>query len=413
MSVFRGFLMPQYRYKARDKEGVLITGNMEAGRKEAVADQLSGMGYIPVLIEEQEEGLLAAPDLSRWFNKVRSHDLIVFSRQLATLLGAGVPFIQSLVSIEKQSENKRLKGAIADIRREVEAGSAFSDALANHPGVFSPMYVSMVRAGETGGILEEILNRLALLAEHDAETRARVKAAVRYPLIVVIAVVAAFVFLVSSVIPRFAGIFERFKTELPFPTRVLMGINYAFQHYWYLILLAIATIAGGTIWYLRTPAGRWQWDRVKLKIPIFGALFQKVAISRFARIFSSLQKSGLTMLLILDITAYTVGNVAIARAIESMRESIRQGKTLAAPMEESGFFPPLVVQMVAIGEETGDIDVMLAKVSDYYDMEVEYTLRNLSTMIEPILLLMVGGMVLFMALGIFLPMWNMISLVAK
>jgi type II secretory pathway component PulF len=413
MSVFRGFLMPQYRYKARDKEGVLITGNMEAGRKEAVADQLSGMGYIPVLIEEQEEGLLAAPDLSRWFNKVRSHDLIVFSRQLATLLGAGVPFIQSLVSIEKQSENKRLKGAIADIRREVEAGSAFSDALANHPGVFSPMYVSMVRAGETGGILEEILNRLALLAEHDAETRARVKAAVRYPLIVVIAVVAAFVFLVSSVIPRFAGIFERFKTELPFPTRVLMGINYAFQHYWYLILLAIATIAGGTIWYLRTPAGRWQWDRVKLKIPIFGALFQKVAISRFARIFSSLQKSGLTMLLILDITADTVGNVAIARAIESMRESIRQGKTLAAPMEESGFFPPLVVQMVAIGEETGDIDVMLAKVSDYYDMEVEYTLRNLSTMIEPILLLMVGGMVLFMALGIFLPMWNMISLVAK
>jgi type II secretory pathway component PulF len=275
------------------------------------------------------------------------------------------------------------------------------------------MYVSMVRAGETGGILEEILNRLALLAEHDAETRARVKAAVRYPLIVVIAVVAAFVFLVSSVIPRFAGIFERFKTELPFPTRVLMGINYAFQHYWYLILLAIATIAGGTIWYLRTPAGRWQWDRVKLKIPIFGALFQKVAISRFARIFSSLQKSGLTMLLILDITADTVGNVAIARAIESMRESIRQGKTLAAPMEESGFFPPLVVQMVAIGEETGDIDVMLAKVSDYYDMEVEYTLRNLSTMIEPILLLMVGGMVLFMALGIFLPMWNMISLVAK
>lgn len=405
--------MPQYRYKARDKEGVLITGTMEAGRKEAVADQLSGMGYIPVLIEEQEEGLLAAPDLSRWFNKVRSHDLIVFSRQLATLLGAGVPFIQSLVSIEKQSENKRLKGAIADIRREVEAGSAFSDALANHPGVFSPMYVSMVRAGETGGILEEILNRLAFLAEHDAETRARVKAAVRYPLIVIIAVVAAFIFLVSSVIPRFAGIFERFKTELPFPTRVLMGINYAVQHYWYLILLGIAAIVGGTIWYLRTPAGRWQWDRVKLKIPIFGALFQKVAISRFARIFSALQKSGLTMLLILDITAETVGNVAIARAIEAMRESVRQGKTLAAPMEESGFFPPLVVQMVAIGEETGDIDVMLAKVSDYYDMEVEYSLRNLSTMIEPILLLAVGGIVLFLALGIFLPMWDMIRLFKK
>lgn len=405
--------MPQYRYKARDKEGVLITGTMEAGRKEAVADQLSGMGYIPVLIEEQEEGLLALPDFSLWFKKVRSQDLIVFSRQLAILLGAGVPFIQSLTSIEKQSENKRLKGAIADIRREVEAGAAFSDALANHPGVFSAMYVSMARAGETGGILEEILNRLAFLAEHDAETRSRVKAAVRYPLIVIVAVAAAFVFLVSAVIPRFASIFERFKTELPLPTRVLMGINYAVQHYWYLIIPAAAAIVGGIIWYLRTPAGRWQWDRLKLKIPIFGALFQKVAISRFARIFSSLQKSGLTMLLILDITAETVGNVAIARAIGSMRESIRQGKTLAAPMEESGFFPPLVVQMVAIGEETGDIDVMLAKVSDFYDMEVEYTLRNLSTMIEPILLLAVGGMVLFMALGIFLPMWNMITLFTR
>lgn len=405
--------MPQYRYKARDKEGVLVTGTMESGRKEAVADQLSGMGYIPVLIEEQAESLFTAPDLFRRFRKVRPQDLIVFSRQLATLVSANVPFLRSLDSIEKQTENKRLKEAVAEIRRDVEAGAAFSDALAKHPGIFSTLYVSMVRAGETAGVLEDILERLALLAEHEAETKARVKAASRYPLIVVIAICAAFAFLVSFVIPKFATIFERFKTELPLPTRVLIGINYVVQNYWYLILLGAVLVLGGLLWYIKTPAGRWQWDRLKLRIPIFGVLFQKVAMSRFARIFSALQKSGLPMLLTLDIAAETVGNMVIARTIQSMRESVREGRTLAGPMEESGLFPPLVVQMTSVGEETGDIDVMLAKVSDYYDMDVEYTLRNLSTMIEPILLLFVGGVVLFLALGIFLPMWDMITLFRK
>ncbi len=401
--------MPQYRYKTRDKDGALHTGTMEARGKEAVADQLSGQGFIPVLIEEEAPSLLK-PDFFLNLTSVKPQDLIVFSRQLATLVSAGIPFLSSLGTIEKQSENPRLKAAIADIRSSVEAGGTFSDALAKHPRIFSNLYVSMIRAGETAGILDDILVRLALLAEHDAETRERVKAAVRYPLIVVVAICAAFAFLVTFVIPKFAAIFAQMKTELPLPTRVLININYVVQNYWYLVLLGIILTIGGVLWYLRTPGGRWQWDRLKLRLPVFGVLFQKVALSRFARVFAAMQKSGIAMMLTLEIAGETVGNVVIARAVGKMSESLRDGKGLSDPMESSGLFPPLVVQMMAVGEETGQLDTMLNKVSDYYDTDVEYTLRNLSTMIEPILLLFVGGMVLFLALGIFLPMWNLMSL---
>jgi len=402
--------MPLYRYKARDKDGALHAGTMEARSREAVADQMSGQGFIPVLIEEQEQSLLSGIDLNALFTKVTSQDLIIFSRQLATLVGAGVPFLSSLGTIERQTENPRLKIAIADVKRSVEGGSSFSEALAKHPRIFSKLYVSMVRAGETAGILDDILVRLAMLAEHDADTRSRVKTAVRYPLIVVIAICAAFAFLVSFVIPKFSSIFARFKTELPLPTRILLGINHVVQNYWYLILLGIILLVAGVVWYLKTPFGRWQWDKVKLKLPVFGVLFQKVALSRFARVFAAMQKSGISMMLTLDIASETVGNVVIAKTVEAMRESLHEGKGLVSPMEASDLFPPLVVQMVSVGEETGQLDTMLNKVSDYYDMDVEYTLRNLSTMIEPILLLFVGGMVLFLALGIFLPMWNMMSL---
>ncbi|HWR72263.1 MAG TPA: type II secretion system F family protein, partial [Nitrospirota bacterium] len=321
--------MPYYQYKALDKHGKVQTGTVQAAGREAVADQLTGAGYIPVQIQEQEENPLSRPAVMKRFSRVRPYDLIIFSRQLATLVGAGVPFLQALTSLEKQTKNRRLRETVSEIKREVEAGAAFSEALAKHPAVFSTMYVSMVRAGETAGILEEILERLALLAEHDYETRARMKAAVRYPFIVLITLCVAFAFLVSFVIPRFASVFERFKTALPFPTRVLIAINHIVQHYWYAVLLVAALIIGGVLWYLRTPAGRRQWDRVKLRIPVFGGLLQKVAMSRFARIFSVLQKSGISMLLTLDIAAETVGNVVIARAIGSMRESVREGRTLS------------------------------------------------------------------------------------
>ena len=402
--------MPRFTYKARDKEGRVHTGAMEGTKQEAVADQLSAMGYIPIQVNESAESQAFAPEFFRLFNRVTPQDLIFFSRQLATLTSAGVAFIQSMTIVEKQTSNPAFRQTIAEIRHDVESGVTFSGALGKHPKIFSRLYVSMIMAAETAGIMDSILNRLALLAEHELETRSRIKAAIRYPLIVVVAICAAFVFLISFVIPKFAAIFERFNTELPLPTRVLIGINYVAQHYWFLVLPAIALAVWGVVWYVRTPGGRWKWDGIKLKLPIFGPLFQKAALSRFARVFGAMQKSGLAMILTLDIVAETVENVVLARGIEEIREGVREGKTLAVPMEATGLFPPLVVQMVAVGEETGEIESLLNRVSDYYDMEVEYTLRNLSTMIEPILLLFVGAMVLFLALGIFLPMWNMMSL---
>lgn len=401
--------MPQYKYKARDKDGTVHIGVMEAAKREGVADQLSSAGLIPVQIEEQSAGIGWA-NIGIGLRRVTAQDLIIFNRQLSTMLSAGIPLMQGLSGIERQSENPRLRKVITVIRRDIEAGKSFSEALSRHPTVFSKMYVSMVRAGETGGILDEILERLAVLAEHEADMRLRVKTAMRYPIIVVVAICLAFAFLVSFVIPRFAAIFSRFKTELPLPTQILIGINNIVQSYWHIILLVMILAAVGVVWYLRTPDGRWRWDRLKLRLPVFGPLFQKVALSRFARVFAAMQKSGISMMLTLDIVAETVGNVVISKAVSEMKEALREGKGLVKPMEASGLFPPLVTQMVAVGEETGDIDIMLNKVSDYYDRDVDYTLRNLSTMIEPILLLFVGGMVLLMALGIFLPMWDMISL---
>ena len=405
--------MPLYKYKARDRNGALQEGMMDARGRDAVAEQLSSQDLLPVSIEEQAPAIIQEGALLLRFSRVKHQDIIVFSRQLATLLSAGVPFIQGLVTVEKQTENPRLSAAVAVIRRDIEGGASFSEALAKHPSIFNKLYISMIRAGETAGILDDILNRLALLAEHDAETRERVKMAVRYPLIVVVTICAAFVFLVTFVIPKFAAMFERFKTDLPFPTRVLIGINTAIQHYWFLIIAIIGLGVWGVFAYVNTTRGRWQWDRLKLQIPVFGILFRKVALSRFSRVFSAMQKSGLSMMLTLEVTAETVGNVVIARAVDDMRDSLREGKGLRTPMEASGLFPPLVIQMIAVGEEVGSIDVMLEKVSDYYDRDVEYSLRNLSTMIEPILLFFIGGMVLFLALGVFLPMWNMISLFKK
>lgn len=405
--------MPQYRYKARDKDGTVHIGVLEAGKRELVADHLASAGLIPVQIDEQTSSAIDWTGLGLGLRRVSSEGLIIFSRQLATLLGAGIPLLQGLTAIELQTENPRLKRIITVIRRDIEAGKAFSEALARHPAVFSNMYVSMIRAGETAGILDEILERLAVLAEHEADMRSRVKTAMRYPLIVVVAICLAFAFLVSFVIPRFAAIFSRFKTELPLPTRILIGLNNAVHNYWHIILVAAIVVTTGVVWYLKTPSGRWQWDGFKLRLPVFGPLFQKVALSRFARVFAAMQKSGISMMLTLDIVAETVGNVVISKAVTVMKEALREGKGLVKPMEASGLFPPLVIQMMAVGEETGNIDMMLEKVSDYYDRDVDYTLRNLSTMIEPILLLFIGGMVLLLALGIFLPMWDMIRLFRK
>lgn len=400
--------MPVFLYKARDKHGSLFRGTVDTLNKEAVAAQLDGMGYFPVSIEEQRNSVISFDFFSQ-LQPVTLENLIIFTRQLATLMAAGMPFITSFDALIEQTENKLLKQAITQVRKDVEAGKSFADALSRHPKIFNDLYVNMIRAGEVAGVLDEMLERLASLAEHEADTRARIKSATRYPKIVILALVVAFVILMTFVVPRFAGMYANFRAQLPLPTRIMIWASYIFQHYWYWMLGSVVLVIFCFKKYINTSRGRLNWDHFKIKVPIFGPILLKAALSRFARVFAALNRGGLPILQALEIVAKTVNNVIISRVIDNLREGVREGKGLYQQMRVSGFFPPVVTQMVAIGEETGRLEDMLMKVSEYYDRDVDYSIRNLSTALEPILLTLIGGMVLFMALAIFMPWWNLIN----
>ena len=402
--------MTAYRYKARDSNGILMTGVMESSGREAAALQLDQLGYLPIRIDETKgwDWREAMKAFETFTTRISPEDLIILTRQMATLIDAGLSFVSVFDALVEQTANQKLKGILIQVRQDVEGGMSFSDALAKHPAVFDHLYVSMVRAGEAAGVLDEMLDRLAFLAEHDAETRARIKSATRYPKIVVVALVVAFSMLVTFVIPQFAKLYANFHATLPLPTRMLIGLNALVHSYGVVILVGLIVAIFGLRAYLKTPVGREVWDTLKLRAPVFGPLFLKSAMSRFARVFGTLNRCGLPALEALDIVAKTVGNVAVARAIDTIQEGARQGRGLVQPMRASRLFPAGVIQMVAIGEETGQLEPMLMKVSEYYDREVDYAIKNLATAIEPILLVVIGGAVLFLALAIFLPWWNLI-----
>jgi len=403
--------MTSYRYKARDKTGSVMTGTVESSGREAAALQLAQLGYFPIRIAEVKgldwrAGLKTIEDA---LSRVTSEDLIILTRQMATLIDAGLSFVAVFDALIDQTVHPKLKSILIQVRQDVEGGMAFSDALAKHPTVFDRLYVSMVRAGEAAGVLDEMLDRLATLAEHEAETRAQIKAATRYPKIVVGALLTAFGILVTFVIPKFTMVYQNMHATLPLPTRILIWINHAVQSFGVAIVVSAVAMAIGWRWFVTTPVGRLWWDGQKLRLPIFGEIFLKAALSRFARIFGTLNRCGLPALQALDIVAKTTGNMRITRAIDSIQEGARQGRGLVQPMKATRLFPSGVIQMVAIGEETGQLESMLMKVSEYYDRDVRYRIRNLSTALEPLLLTVIGGAILFLALAIFMPWWNLIN----
>jgi MSHA biogenesis protein MshG len=302
---------------------------------------------------------------------------------------------------------------IAQISRDIESGLSLSGALEKYPLIFDQLYINMVASGEVSGRLDQVLERLASLREHDETIRLRIKSATRYPMIVVIAIVIGFIVLTTLVVPRYAKIYAQYTTTLPLPTQILLGINYAVTKLWWLLII-IGTAAYFLFkQYIKTKLGRISWDSIKLKIPVFGPLFLKLSISRFTRITGTLMRSGIPILKILDISSGATGNVIISKAILNIKENVTEGKGMSEPMKISGLFPPIVTQMVAVGEETGKLDDLLIHVSDYYDEQVDYTINNLTSLIEPILIFVLGLGVLFMALGIFLPMWNLMSIFKK
>ena len=388
-----------------------MTGTIDAPTIEMAGNHLYQTGYFPIAIEEKSASAsLNLSDLWKKFQKVKLEELIVFSQQFSTLYKAGLPLLTGLRSLKEQTSNQKFKEILEEIGLQIEGGNTLFGSMSKYPDVFPVVYVNMIRAGETSGKLGESLDRFVTLADRELRTRQRVKETTRYPKIVIFSVVIAFIVLLAFVIPRFAQIFAQFKTTLPLPTRMMIGINNLFQNYWYLVLPAFVFIPILLTRYIRTENGRIFWDRLKIRIPVFGRLFLIATLSRFTHTFVMLNRSGIPILQILKITSTTVNNVILSQSIEEISRKVREGKSLADAMRESGKFTPLVIQMVAVGESSGTFDEMLARITEYYDIELENSIKKMTTYIEPVLTLFLGVVVLFLALAVFLPWWNMASL---
>jgi len=403
--------MPTFAYKGRNAAGQLQEGVLEGANSGAVVDLLRGQGLTPVEIKESHAK--AAKSSSGSMNitltkpKVSHIDLLLFSRQIHTLLKSGVPIMRALNGLQDAAINPEMKRVIGEVRESLEGGRELSVAFARHPRVFSPFYISMVRVGEATGLLEEIFLRLFNHLEFERYMREQVKSALRYPSFVVLAMSIAIVVVNIWVIPAFAKVFAGFGAELPLMTRILLGFSNFMLDYWPALLVGVITAATAFISWKKTPGGHHAWDRMSLKFPVAGKILHKAALSRFARSFSLGIRSGVPVMQALSNSAQTVDNVYIERRIEGMREHIERGESLLRAAISSEIFTPIVLQMVAVGEESGAVDDMMDEIGDMYRQEVEYELKTLSQQIEPILIVMLGIMVLILALGIFLPMWDL------
>lgn len=400
-----------FQYKARDKFNKPVNGVLSASSIDLVAVKLKRQGYVPISIVSKEEGAVeTGADKFSSRSTVSFSEINAFTRQFHTLQKAGIPIISAMAGLKEQARGSFFKKVIGRITADIEGGLSLSLALEKYPQIFNKMYTNMVKIGEASGRLSEILERLVVLGEHDERVRLRIKSATRYPFIVVSALGLGFMVLTTLVIPRFVAIFSQFKVPLPLPTRILIGVHLVFTRFWWLII--ISAVAGAFIfsWVIRTDKGRLYWDALKLKIPVFGPLILGLILSRFARITAVLLGSGVPILQVLSLVSEGAGNAAVARVIDNVTVSVNQGKGMLMPMKESGIFPPVVIQMVSAGEETGKMSELLTHVADYYDEQVDYTISNMVALIEPILIFVLGCGVLVMALGIFLPMWNLMSL---
>ncbi len=401
----------QFNYTVKDKAGREITGSLEADNADVLTGKLRQMGYFVVSVDEVRVSM-AKKEIHIFGAKVKVHEITIFTRQFATMINAGLPLIKCLSILAQQTESATLADTIADCQKEVEAGRSLSEALGKHPEAFNSLYVSMVRAGELGGMLDDVLLRVANQLEREEEIRAKVKSAMTYP----IAVLGITLFLLAAmiifVVPRFAKMFESLGGALPTFTQVLVNISHFVGGWGGLVI--VASIIGFVIAYRRfkaTEKGRLIIDKTKLKMPVLGVLFHKTSMSKFSRTLGTLLSSGVPILGALEITGETTGNAVVTRALEDVRLSVKEGETIARPLEQSKVFPPMVTQMIAIGEETGALDVMLAKVSDFYDSEVNSTVDSLTSLLEPLLILLLGGSVGLIVVALYLPIFRVITLI--
>jgi len=398
--------MPLYRYRALKGDGQVVEATLEAPHVGVVMERLDSGGYLPLQIKEVKSPSSSSP----FGRKVKPEEIVLFTKQLVTLLKAGIPLLSALEALAEQTANEYMRRIIQDIYVTIEGGVNFSEALSKHADVFPPIYINSIRAGELSGSLDEVLGRMATMLEHEKETRAKIRTALRYPIIVVLALGVAIIVLITLVVPKFASMFQQLGAQLPLPTRLLIGMNEVFRRYWmYLIGGGVALFLGFRR-YIKTEKGRYQWDSLKLKLPIVGPLVLKTSLSRFAKMFETLNRSGLPILQTLNIVSKTVGNVVIGQEILQIARGVEKGEGIAQPLRRSKLFPPMIVRMIAVGEQSGSLDDMLSNISTHYDLEVDYAIKSLTSMIEPVLTATLGVFILFLALAIFLPMWNMMGL---
>ncbi len=400
--------MPDFSYRARNRLGRTHRGRVTAASEAAVAKRLEEMGYFPVEIHPAS-ALLSRPAWGR--TRVPVSELVVTMRQLAAMYAAGLPFTYSLATLAEGTGNRNLRRVIEAVRAEVEGGGTFSDALTRHPGVFDDITVSMIRVGETTGNLAEILERLAEYGEKSSEIRSRVRNALAYPIVLSVVALGVVVFAMAVVMPRFAAIFTKLKAPLPWPTKVLMWLSGALTHYgWVALGLLVAGFVAFRL-FIRTGAGRWWWDGILFRLPLLGSLRLRNLTARFARNLGTLVESGVDILYSFEVCSQTLGSIRMERALLATRESVREGESISPMIEKQKVFPALLSRMMAVGEETGKLGEMLARVAKYYELEVEMAVKRLTALLEPVMILVMGGVVAFVAAATLLPLFNMVKYV--
>jgi type IV pilus assembly protein PilC len=402
-----------YAFRAVDLAGVPARGEMEASSKNVVSEQLRQRGLIVLDVSEKHEALKLESIFQR-FKSVNLRALAVFSRQFATLIASGMPMLRSLYTLEAQTEDEMLEKAIVSVREDVEAGSSVAQAMESEPGVFDPLYRSVVRAGEGSGRLEESLDRIAHQLERLDALRRQVRSAMTYPAVVFGLALVVMILVVAIIVPVFVNIFNEIKadspntdTSLPVMTQITVGVSHFVTHYWYVLIAATAGAAYAFLRWKKTDRGRHQWDRLKLRIPRIGDVVQKVALARWSRTFSGMVASGVPILQAIEIAGETSGNAVITEAMDDVYASVKRGGTIAQPIGEHEIFPPMVEHMVSVGEESGQLETMLTKIAEFYEAEVDAKIKSLTALIEPLMIIFVGGIVGFIVISMYLPIFSL------
>ena len=401
-----------FQYKVRDPAGRLITGVLEAENKQLVIDKLRRNGYLITSIEEGSGRVSFQEQLAAW-RKVKVKDLAIMARQFATMISSGLTVVKCLQVLVRQTASQKLQAALAEILQEVESGSSLSRALGKHSDIFPNLFVSMVRAGETGGVLDVVMDRLADYYEKEHELREKIKSATRYPMVISIFAALVVLFMLIAILPTFVQMFTSLNAALPMPTRILIGLSDFLREYFMVWIPLTGAFGYGLMKYIRTPEGKVQYEQVVMKLPVFGAMFNKISIARVCRTLGTLSSSGVPILQALESVSDVAGSTIIERGLLKARDSIREGEGISGPLAETGIFPVMVTQMIAIGEETGNIDEMLNKISDFYDKEIKNTVDSMTSLIEPFLIIFLAVVIGGIAISVLLPMFDLYGNISK